>query len=76
MNKQDQEFYARCAREEFNRITKKHTFRSFVNQDRSPSSGSDLYKKVRRMQDAQPANNASALKFFIQEYAPSIDAEK
>ena len=32
---QSQEFYRMCAKGEFNKITKKHSFRSFVNQDRS-----------------------------------------
>ena len=31
MEAQTKEFYAACAKEEFNKITKKHSFRSFVN---------------------------------------------
>ena len=49
--KQSQDFYAMCAQEEFNKITKKHSFRSFVNVDRSQDSGTDILRKVRKMQD-------------------------
>ena len=51
MEAQTKEFYAACAKEEFNKITKKHSFRSFVNQDRTQATGSDIYSKVRRKQD-------------------------
>ena len=48
----NKDFYAMSAQQEFNRITKKHSFRSFVNQDRSQESGSDILTKVRRKQQA------------------------
>mmetsp|Transcript_37402 Transcript_37402/g.49169 ORF Transcript_37402/g.49169 Transcript_37402/m.49169 type:complete len:140 (-) Transcript_37402:1941-2360(-) len=66
----------KCALGEFNKITKKHTFRSFINQDRTPERGTDIYTKVRRMQDSVPASNSSSLKFSLQEYAPSLDQER
>ena len=72
----NREFYANCGREEVSKITKKHSFRSFVNQDRSPSSGTNIYDKARRKQNASPVQNSSGLKYSLQEYASNVDEEK
>ena len=72
----NKDFYAICAQEEFNRLTKKHSFRSMVNQDRSKETGSDILNKVRRKQNASPLRNSSSLKFSLQEYNPSIEIER
>jgi len=69
-------FYATCAKEEFNKVTKKHTFRSFINQDRSPETGSDLVAKVKRKQQNSPSKNSASFKFSLQEYAPGVEAER
>lgn len=76
MNRDDMNFYATCAKEEFNKVTKKHTFRSFINQDRSPETGSDLVAKVKRKQQNSPSKNSASFKFSLQEYAPGVEAER
>lgn len=77
MQKGTQSFYATCAKEEFNKVTKKHTFRSFVNQDRSPETGSNILAKVKRKQNAVSSQkNSASLKFSLQEYEPGLAAEK
>lgn len=72
----NKDFYAMCAQEEFNRMTKKHSFRSMVNQDRSKETGSDIINKVRRKQQVSPIRNSASLKYSLQEYAPSVELEK
>ena len=72
----NKQFYEMCANTEFDQITKKHSFRSFVNTDRDPQTGSDIQQKVRRKQERSSINNSPSLKFSLQEYAPSIEAEK
>ena len=70
-----QDFYKAVAKEEINKITRKHSFRSMVNQDRSRETGSDIHNKVQRKQNASPINSAS-LKFALQEHAPGVEAER
>ncbi len=69
----NRDFYTTCAREEISKITKKHSFRSFVNQDRSPTSGTNIYDKARQKQSTSPVQNSSGLKYSLQEYASNID---
>lgn len=42
----NKDFYSICAKENIGKLTKKHSFRSYLNQDRSKESGSDLFHKV------------------------------
>lgn len=73
---QSQNVYARFAVGEINKITKKHSFRSFVNQERSLERVTDIKTKVRRLQNENFANHSSKLKFSLQEYAPSLEMER
>ena len=46
-----------------------------MNQDRSPENGSDIIDKAKKKNN-MPVKNSSALKYALQEYAPSIETEK
>ena len=54
-----------------NRITKKHSFRSVVNRDSNPQEIAKTRDKA-----SPKILNSSSLKFALQEYAPSPEAEK
>jgi len=61
----NQDFYKAVAKEEINKITKQHSFRGFINQDRSTETGSDIHNKVRRKQDASTIKNSASFKFAL-----------